>query len=91
MSFLKWKFPLLGLLPYRNIYSFGLYRLHCSVNLSGVNPVFVPSADTDLEATIIVSVSKAIDIFYLHNMHGLPNFGIEDMVVCTSLESTQFM
>jgi hypothetical protein len=29
---------------------FYLYRLHCSVNLSGLNPVFLPSADTDLEA-----------------------------------------
>lgn len=33
---------------------FGLYRLHCSVNLSGVYPVFVPGADTDLEARISV-------------------------------------
>jgi hypothetical protein len=31
----------------RNICNFGLYELHCSVNLSDVNQSIVPSADPE--------------------------------------------
>lgn len=55
---------------------FGLYRLHCSVNLSGVYIQYLYLVLTLTSRLESVYVSDARDFVYLHNLQGLPNFGV---------------